>query len=519
VEFNLENIGGRLTAPSFALLRSPDHQSMPEPKKLECFVVMPFGKKPLPNGSSCDFDAIYRTIISPAVKAAGMSPQRDDEKVGSHLIHSEMFRKLRDKPVVLADLSTANPNVFYELGLRHVMSPRGTVLICRTGVAIPFDVALLRVAGYSFKGARPTQKEAEAAASIIAAALREAVDQVNSPVHRFLPRVLRRTDFDYHRGTAARADTDPLVRYPRLLAAAWREKGDEIASLLREHTSSAFGVRALGYYCLDGADHPSIALKVAWELSSAEEYDLAIRLYSKLKEAGSVIGKDLLRMASTYHDAHSDEQGIKVAMGYVREALQAPRADGPSSDGRPTTGEEIKALGQSRLGSLFQNRWELKGEDQYLQKAIKAYATARKLMEKARSNGNFLYPGMIAHTLLKLLVLNRLEDRGVTNPGGVRDAILGISQAREDDPVSISFLHWAQAIVLADMGKEHEATEKVAKRLDDDGKLTGVYGGLEIGGRQYSTLLRFLERYEDAFLNPSTIEHIAQQLSRRIRSM
>jgi hypothetical protein len=493
---------------------------MPKQKKLECFVIMPFGKKPLADGSACDFDIIYRTIITPAINAAGMNALRADEGGGSHLLHSEIFRKLRDKPVVLADLSTANPNVFYELGLRHVMSPRGTVLICRKGVRIPSDVALLRVVGYSLKGARPTEKEAAAAVSEITLTLREAVDQVNSPVHRFLPRVLRRSDVEYSRVAAARTDTDPLFKYPRLLAASWRKSGDEVGSLFPEHVGSPFGVRALGHFCLERPnDDPVMSLRVAWELSRAEEYDLAIALYSELKEAGNVVGKELLKMASTCYDARGDEQGIKIATGYVKEALKNPRTDGPTSDLRVPTREEIRALGQSRLGGLLHYRWELKGERQSLEKAIQAYTAAHKLMEKARSNGNFPYPGMIAHTLLKLLVLYRMRGRSAVNPNRIRNAVLTITEARDDDQVSISYLHWAQALVLADMGKEHEANEKVIARLAQDAKLTGVSGGLEIGGRQYSTLLRFLERYEEALRNPPIIEQIARHLSLKIRSI
>jgi len=53
---------------------------------------------------------------------------------------------------VLADLSLENPNVFYELGVRHVMSARETVLICRAGSELPFDVKLSRVILYDFDG-------------------------------------------------------------------------------------------------------------------------------------------------------------------------------------------------------------------------------------------------------------------------------------------------------------------------------------------------------------------------------
>jgi hypothetical protein len=125
-------------------------------------------------------------------------------------------------------------------------------------------------------------------------------------------------------------------------------------------------------------------------------------------------------MASTHHDAHRDEEGIETAMRLVREAINNPRADGPSSDGRIRTAAEIEALAHSRRGSLLQHQWELRRDEKHLREAIKAYTTARKAMVTARRTGNFPYPGMIAHTLLKLLVLNRLKLRDA--PGNRRDA-------------------------------------------------------------------------------------------------
>nr|VFK11718.1 MAG: hypothetical protein BECKLPF1236A_GA0070988_1006015 [Candidatus Kentron sp. LPFa]VFK27934.1 MAG: hypothetical protein BECKLPF1236C_GA0070990_100554 [Candidatus Kentron sp. LPFa] len=99
----------------------------------KCFVIMPFWVKPLPdsNGATFDFDKVYRVIIRRAIESAGMEPIRADEQTGSQIIHSDMFKELRDRAVVLADLSLNNPNVYYELtGIRHVLSPGGTVLIC-----------------------------------------------------------------------------------------------------------------------------------------------------------------------------------------------------------------------------------------------------------------------------------------------------------------------------------------------------------------------------------------------------
>ena len=75
---------------------------------------MPFGiKTQQESGDIYNFDKIYRVIIQRAITEAGMEPVRADEHVGSHIIHSEMFKELRDPAVVLSDLSLGNPNVYY----------------------------------------------------------------------------------------------------------------------------------------------------------------------------------------------------------------------------------------------------------------------------------------------------------------------------------------------------------------------------------------------------------------------
>ena len=44
----------------------------------------------------------------------------------------------------VADITGANPNVYYELGIRHAMRPRSTVILFADGTTLPFDIALLR---------------------------------------------------------------------------------------------------------------------------------------------------------------------------------------------------------------------------------------------------------------------------------------------------------------------------------------------------------------------------------------
>ncbi|MGD2114277.1 MAG: hypothetical protein PVG07_04435, partial [Acidobacteriota bacterium] len=83
-----------------------------------CFVLMPFGEKPDAAGAVIDFDAVYEELIRPAVEAAGLEPLRADEERVGGIIHKPMFERLVLCDYAVADLTTANANVFYELGVR-----------------------------------------------------------------------------------------------------------------------------------------------------------------------------------------------------------------------------------------------------------------------------------------------------------------------------------------------------------------------------------------------------------------
>lgn len=114
-----------------------------------CFVLMPFGKKAAGGEKPIDFDAVYRDLIKPAVEQAGLEPIRADEEQAGGIIHKPMFERLVLCDFAVADLTTANANVFYELGVRHAAKPRTTVLLYAEGQGrLPFDVAPLRAMPY-----------------------------------------------------------------------------------------------------------------------------------------------------------------------------------------------------------------------------------------------------------------------------------------------------------------------------------------------------------------------------------
>jgi hypothetical protein len=116
-----------------------------------CFVLMPFGKKPDAAGTVIDFDAVYRELIAPAIASAGLQPLRADEEQAGGIIHAPMFERLVVCDFAVADLTTANANVFYELGVRHAVRPWSTVLLWAGTSRMPFDVAPLRAIKYDLR--------------------------------------------------------------------------------------------------------------------------------------------------------------------------------------------------------------------------------------------------------------------------------------------------------------------------------------------------------------------------------
>jgi tetratricopeptide (TPR) repeat protein len=96
--------------------------------KPHAFIAMPFGSKPGPGGGAIDFNRVLDDLLRPALEAAGCEVFRADEEMRAGDIRVDMFQELLVADLVLADLTLANANVWYELGVRHALRARGVVL-------------------------------------------------------------------------------------------------------------------------------------------------------------------------------------------------------------------------------------------------------------------------------------------------------------------------------------------------------------------------------------------------------
>lgn len=112
-----------------------------------CFVIGPIGDKLAPLGSADrqryeDGIEVFERVISPACGACGLDPVRSDLLPNPGDITEQVCRHLHDDDVVIADVTGANANVMYELGLRHTRNLL-TIPIGERGT-LPFDISVIR---------------------------------------------------------------------------------------------------------------------------------------------------------------------------------------------------------------------------------------------------------------------------------------------------------------------------------------------------------------------------------------
>jgi hypothetical protein len=121
-----------------------------------CFVMQPFAS---PHGD------YYEKIFKPAIEKTKLVPVRADAEIfGTGKIIDQVWRGINDAKVLVAELSTRNPNVFYELGLAHALH-KPVVLVSSNEPDVPFDLQHIRVIYYDvndpFWGNKLIEKVAE----------------------------------------------------------------------------------------------------------------------------------------------------------------------------------------------------------------------------------------------------------------------------------------------------------------------------------------------------------------------
>jgi hypothetical protein len=334
-----------------------------------CFVLMPFGRKPDAAGRLVDFDAVYRDLIAPAIADAQLEPLRADEEMTGGIIHKPMFERLILCEYAVADLTTANANVFYELGIRHAVREWSTVLMFAAGGSqLPFDVAPLRAMPYKLTAAG-VPDEVPATRATLASRL-EAARQADadSPVYQLVegfPDIQRlKTDVFRDRVRLTQQVKDEL--------AAARKKGVDAVRAVEARLGTIADVES------------GVVIDLFLSYRAVKSWNEMVRLVDcmALPLARTVMVQEQLGLA--LNRAGRGDEAERVLTTLIDER-------GPSS--------ETYGL----LGRVYKDRWEtaVKGGEplaarSLLTKAIAAY------LKGFETDWRDAYPGVNAVTLMEI---------------------------------------------------------------------------------------------------------------------
>ncbi|MEM6934240.1 MAG: hypothetical protein AAF526_11720, partial [Pseudomonadota bacterium] len=196
-----------------------------------CFVIMPFGKKPV-GGKEVNFDTIYEQIFEPAIRGAmteeghALEPRRTDQEAFSSSINQDMYDYILYCRMALADVSGSNPNALYELGARHALQDAGTVILRQKGHTIPYDIRTIKVFEYDHQGDIAIEESQKTIAKILTETLKR--NRLDSPIRQALDRQFRQRP-----AKAADAPADeggaPVAALPQNLI-----KAPDLDSILRD---------------------------------------------------------------------------------------------------------------------------------------------------------------------------------------------------------------------------------------------------------------------------------------------
>ena len=147
--------------------------------------VIKKNKEGVPEIEYLDFDRVETDLIKPAMKQLGLTGGTTGEVHESGEIREDMFSELLLAKIVIADITIYNANVYYELGVRHALRNKRTVLIqCPGYDEAPFDIKGYRYITYN------KDKPGDALDELVLT-LKETLDadRVDSPVFNMLPKL------------------------------------------------------------------------------------------------------------------------------------------------------------------------------------------------------------------------------------------------------------------------------------------------------------------------------------------
>lgn len=161
--------------------------------KKTCFVIIGFGpKKDHATNRMLDLDKTFENLIKPVFKELKIDCFRAKEIRHTGTIDVPMYEWIYKADIVVADISTLNPNALYELGVRHALRPFSTIVISEKELDPPFDTNHTVIEKYEHLGSDIGVSEARRFKKSLKLKVQAILDaqKNDSPVYTFLPKLI-----------------------------------------------------------------------------------------------------------------------------------------------------------------------------------------------------------------------------------------------------------------------------------------------------------------------------------------
>ncbi len=160
--------------------------------KKTCFVIIGYGQKPdFETGRTIDLDKTYDNLIKPVFTDLKIECFRAKDIRHTGIIDVPMYEWIYKADFVIADISTLNPNVLYELGVRHALRPNTTIVISEDQTKYPFDLNHTIITKYEHLGKDIGVSEAKRFKRELKKTILSVINSKtqDSPVYTYLPRL------------------------------------------------------------------------------------------------------------------------------------------------------------------------------------------------------------------------------------------------------------------------------------------------------------------------------------------
>ena len=369
-----------------------------------CFMVMPYGTKDSQAASTTmpariDFDTLWLKAFEPVLRNLGYETIRADQDLGALIIH-EMLERLYFSDLVVADMTTPNGNVYYELGVRHACRRAGCVLLSADWAKPLFDVVQMRRVTYPLPEGTIIDDTAQAIRTALQDHLPALIDG-ESPMYQVLPGFP--SNVDVSRASSMRTALTELSNFQakvRVVRQAPKEQQKVRALTLRDEQPAGSVIPA------------SVASEIVYLLRDCAGWP---EMLAYLDACPASI-RDLAPMREQRCLAVSKSGNHLDAIGALEELIQL---QGDSSERQGLLGGRYKKLYSSATNEADKIR--------YLNRAIQHYEQGMKL------DLNDYYPSCNLPSLYRIreqegdeeaaqaaatvtrLACERAEDRGSTD--------------------------------------------------------------------------------------------------------